>query len=68
MAMGLMPHPITRKSEVDLAQAKHFIDTIAVLEEKTEGNRTPEETALFGELLHELRMGYLALQEKQAGS
>ncbi len=68
IAMGLMPSPLTGKPEVHLHQAKHFIDTIALLEEKTEGNRTPEETTAIGNLLHELRMGFLAVQQQQAES
>jgi hypothetical protein len=68
IAMGLMPSPLTGKPAVHLGQAKHFIDTIAMLEEKTEGNRTPEETAALGNLLHELRMGFLAVQQREAES
>jgi hypothetical protein len=66
IAMGLMPNPMTGKAEVHFHQAKHLIDTIALLEEKTEGNRTPEETAALGNLLHELRMGFVAVQRQQA--
>ena len=65
IAMGLMPNPVDGKAEVHLGQAKHLVDTIAMLEEKTEGNRTPEETTMLGSLLHELRMSYLAIQQKQ---
>ena len=68
MAMGLVPDPVSGKPEVHLNQAKHLIDTLAMLEEKTEGNRTPEETAVLSHLLHELRMGYLAVRQEQAGS
>ena len=68
VAMGLLPNPVSGKPEVRLNQAKHFIDTIALLEEKTEGNRTPEETAVISDLLHELRMGYVAVQNRQAES
>ena len=68
IAMGLMPSPLTGKPEVHLHQAKHLIDTLAMLEEKTEGNRTPEETAVIGNLLHELRMGFVAVQQKPAES
>lgn len=68
ISMGLMPNPMTGKPEVELDQAKHLIDTIAMLEEKTEGNRTPQETAILNNLLHELRMGYLAVRQKPSGS
>ena len=62
VSMGLMAHPASGKPEVHLDEAKHFIDTIGMLQEKTEGNRTPEETSALDQLLHELRMGYVAVQ------
>jgi hypothetical protein len=65
VVMGMIPNPVSGKPEVDLDEAKHLIDTIAMLEEKTEGNRTPEETRAIGDLLHELRMSYLAVQQKR---
>ena len=58
-AMGLVPNPLTGKTDVDLEQAKHVIDTIALLSDKTQGNRTAEETAVLDELLHQLRLSYV---------
>jgi len=66
MSMGLMPDPSGGEPKIYLEQAKHFIDTIAMLEEKTEGNRTDEESNLLRHLLHELRMAYVAVQKQQA--
>jgi hypothetical protein len=69
MAMGILPDPVGNKVEADLEQAKHLVDTIQMLWEKTEGNRTPDETATIDGLLHELRLAYLAVQEQpQAAS
>ena len=68
ISMGLTPSPASGKPEGDLDQAKHLVDTLAMLEEKTEGNRTPEETALLGNFLHELRMAYVAVRQTQAAS
>lgn len=64
MALGLVPNLDTGKPEPQLEYAKHVIDTIAMLEEKTAGNRTEEETAAIAGVLHELRMGYVAVQER----
>lgn len=64
MALGFMPHPVSGKTEVQVDQAKHFIDTLGMLEEKTEGNRTPEESTLMERLLHELRLGYVSTQQQ----
>jgi hypothetical protein len=62
IALGQVPNPITGKVELRLKQAKHYIDTLGMLEEKTTCNRTADETALFDDLLHQLRMAYVALQ------
>jgi len=59
VALGEVPNPINGKLERLPQQAKHFIDTLAMLEEKTEGNRTPEESAILRSLLHQLRMAYV---------
>ncbi len=59
MALGLMPDPISGKQEKNLPQARHLIDMLEVLQQKTEGNRTPEESADIEAMLHQLRMAYL---------
>ncbi|HTQ39178.1 MAG TPA: DUF1844 domain-containing protein [Pirellulales bacterium] len=68
IALGQVPNPITGKVELRLKQAKHYIDTLGMLEEKTTGNRTADETALFDDLLHQLRMAYVMLQSEPAQS
>jgi hypothetical protein len=67
IALGQVPNPLTGKAEVRLKQAKHHIDTLGMLEEKTSGNRTAEETALFDDLLHQLRMAYVMMQNEKGG-
>ena len=64
MALGLLPNPLTKKHDVQLDQAKHSIDLLAVLQQKTEGNRTPEESDELEAALHELRLAFIALQNK----
>ncbi len=68
VAMGLIPSPLKEKSECRLDEAKHFIDTLQILEEKTEGNRTAEESEVLEGMLHELRMGFVAVQGQQGQS
>ncbi|MDJ0788935.1 MAG: DUF1844 domain-containing protein [Myxococcota bacterium] len=46
-------------SEVNLPLARHAIGTLEVLEEKTAGNRTEEETGLLTSLLTDLRMRFV---------
>jgi len=45
----------------NLPMAKHTIDTIGMLEEKTKGNLTPSESNMIENLLYELRMNYLRI-------
>lgn len=71
IAMGALENPLTGKSEANLPQAKHFIDTIQMLEEKTKGNLTPQESELMHSVVHELRLGYVqaaSAPAKPAGS
>jgi hypothetical protein len=53
----------TRGSEpnVNLDMAKHQIDILGVLEEKTRGNLTPEEKSLLDTALYETRMRYVSV-------
>ena len=46
---------------VNLDMAKHQLDTLAVLEEKTKGNLTPEEQRMLDGGLYEVRMRYVAV-------
>ena len=62
IALGLLPNPASNKAEVQLDQAKHVIDLLAMLQQKTEGNRTPDETEELEAILHQLRMAYVGVQ------
>jgi len=66
IALGQMANPATGKTEKDPTQAKFLIDTLGMLEEKTKGNLTQEETDLLENLLYELRVAYLAKEEKES--
>ncbi|MFM8577563.1 MAG: DUF1844 domain-containing protein [Planctomycetaceae bacterium] len=58
MALGRIPNPITGKSHRNLPTARHFIDTIAMLDEKTAGNRTADESRVIEEVLHQARLQF----------
>ena len=49
---------MTRGVRKDLGQAQYLIDLLLLLREKTEGNRTPEETRLLSEVLHDLQVRF----------
>ena len=64
IALGHMANPSTGKTEPDPTQAKFLIDTLGMLQDKTKGNLTQEETDLLENLLYELRVAYLAKDQK----
>jgi hypothetical protein len=58
--LGLLPDPSTGEPGAkNLALARHSIDTLEILEEKTRGNLTSEEAELLAKLLTELRVHYV---------
>jgi hypothetical protein len=58
--LGVIENPITKKKEeVDLERAKNVIDLVGMLEKKTEGNRTDEESEFLGRILADLRMRFV---------
>jgi hypothetical protein len=64
--LGDAPHPETgQAAPPDLALAQQTIDVLAMLREKTRGNLTPEEDALLGQLLRDLRLRFV---ERSRGS
>jgi len=67
MAMGFLPTPDGQQPPVDLPLAKHFIDLLAVLDEKTKGNLTEEEQSMMTESLHQFRMAYVQCGPEAGG-
>lgn len=65
-ALGEMTHPSQPAPVVDLAAARQLIDILAMLREKTEGNRSPEESAILDGNLYELRMKYVEKMKSSA--
>ena len=65
VALGLLPGPGSDQPEVHLDHAKHTVDTLEMLQEKTAGNRTPEESREMDRMVHELRLAYLEVQQRQ---
>jgi len=59
LALGELEHPETGAREADLEEARYLIDTLEMLEKKTEGNRNDEESRYLSEVLHELRMRFV---------
>ncbi len=61
--LGELPDPVTNKKQVNLTLAKHTIDTLEMLKEKTKGNLSVEEEKLLQSILYELKLKFLKLVE-----
>lgn len=59
MHLGYIPDPQTGESAPDLELARHTIDTIGMLKDKTAGNLTQDEAKLVESALSELRMAFV---------
>ena len=67
VALGDVEHPASGRRQPDLELAKYLIDTLAMLQKKTEGNRDETESRLLDEALYQLRLRYVALTRPSAG-
>jgi hypothetical protein len=65
IAMGILPNPMTEKTEENMNQAKYIIDCLELLEKKTKGNLDQEENDLLENLLYELRLGFVSKTKKE---
>jgi Domain of unknown function (DUF1844) len=57
--LGQIPNPQTGKAEVNLEVARMFIDQLAMIEEKTRGNLTKDETTVLRNALSSLQMAFV---------
>jgi hypothetical protein len=64
MGLGLVPPAEGQEPQVDLELAKQNIDLLELMQEKTKGNRSPEEDRLIDQLLFETRMRFVETQKK----
>lgn len=67
VGLGLIPHPASGKSDPQLTLARHFIDLLGVVESKSKGNLSAQESSLLTSTLHYLRMSYLEISKNPAG-
>ena len=63
-ALGQIPDPATKQPVVNLPLAKHFVDSLGVLEAKTKGNLSDLEAQMLESMLFELRLLYVAGEKK----
>ncbi|WP_456433126.1 DUF1844 domain-containing protein [Thermosulfuriphilus sp.] len=57
--LGELPEPETGEKKINIELARHAIDTLAMLKEKTKGNLTKDEEALLDHILYDLRLKFV---------
>src|SRR5881628_2232239 len=62
--LGQIPNPKTGEGEVNLELAKMFIDQLAMIQEKTRGNLTNEESTVLRNAVSNLQMAYVEVAEQ----
>lgn len=68
IAMGV-PHPMMdRQPPANPAAARFFIELLALLQARTEGHRTPQETREMEDMLYQLRLRAMDLQSAPTSS
>jgi hypothetical protein len=66
MLMGKTPHPEAGQIPKDLEAARLFIDQLEMLEAKTQGNLTKQESGMLKQALMSLRMAFVEAVETPA--
>ena len=65
--LGQIPNPQTGQGEVNLELAKMFIDQLDMIQEKTRGNLTTEESTVLRNALSNLQMAFVEVSRTQPG-
>jgi hypothetical protein len=65
--LGDAPNPADGKLSTDLEMARHTIDLLGMLAEKTQNNLTGGEETILGQSLYDLRMRYVEVAKATAG-
>lgn len=63
MGLGIVPAPGQEQVSVDLPLARHFIDLLALLDDKTADRLDATDQEALDQSLHELRMAFLQVQQ-----
>jgi hypothetical protein len=64
--LGEAPDPTSgEKAAPDFALAQQSIDLLALLQEKTRGNLTPDESKFIEQMLYDLRMLFVSVSKAQ---
>lgn len=68
VGLGMMSGPGGERIPPNLDLAKHFIDLLQVLDDKTKGNLSADEKRVIDQVLYEIRMRYVQLAGAMGGA
>ncbi len=57
--LGEIKDPATGKTEVNYEMARHAIDTLVMLQDKTEGNLTEDEQEMLKTILYDVKLRFV---------
>jgi Domain of unknown function (DUF1844) len=63
--LGEIPDPQSRERTVNVSAAKHTIEILEILKEKTAGNLDKDENKLLDDILYNLRLKFLQHSKTQ---
>ncbi len=63
--LGDAPDPVTGNRDVDLPMARHSIDLLGLIQEKTHGNLTGAEEQVLTQELDDLRVRYVEVSRSR---
>ncbi|MEE9213278.1 MAG: DUF1844 domain-containing protein [Thermodesulfobacteriota bacterium] len=64
--LGEIPDPHTKERAVSIPAAKHTIDILEILKDKTKGNLDEEENKLLDDIIFNLRMKYMKITKSSS--
>jgi len=62
--LGEIADPVTGKKQIDYDLARHGIDTLMLLQEKTKGNLTSDEEGMLKGILYDVKMRFVNAVKK----
>lgn len=57
--LGEIPDPVTGKKEVDFDLARHAIDTLVMIQEKTKGNLEKDEEEMLKNIVYDVKLRFV---------
>ncbi len=63
ISMGKIEHPVTKKIDINLDQAKYYLDILSMLQKKTKNNLTEYEEQMLINIVSELKMNFIELKQ-----